>query len=250
MDRPAFILTVIFLIKLLQQAIPAVRKTSTWTHGATCVWHLCWALIKLQSRPAYLCSSCTSIHSSCSSIVKHSCPTILTMPITGGIGHSPSCMPYVPLAQCTPKKQVSGRKVLCSHIAPGRSSFLASWQDHPFQRCRLCYVSHFMNWAKAVLRRAGYSPVGPFLVPQSQCSLQGAVVLFLTLPLVGMAFRMGQDLGFQQDPLRWVLQDQNLATPADIEIRRRIYWGCYLADKYACMPFWTRFATSDMSVGL
>ncbi|OAL45864.1 PLP-dependent transferase [Pyrenochaeta sp. DS3sAY3a] len=48
----------------------------------------------------------------------------------------------------------------------------------------------------------------------------------------GMAFRMGQDLGFHQDPTRWVLQDRSIASAEDIEIRRRIYWGSYVADKF------------------
>lgn len=48
----------------------------------------------------------------------------------------------------------------------------------------------------------------------------------------GMAFRMGQDLGFHQDPMRWISQDRSIVTPEDIEIRRRIYWGSYVADKF------------------
>lgn len=51
--------------------------------------------------------------------------------------------------------------------------------------------------------------------------------------LVGMAFRMGQDLGFHQDPRRWEEHDQSISSATDIEIRRRVYWGCYIADKYA-----------------
>ncbi|KAF2019331.1 hypothetical protein BU24DRAFT_418931 [Aaosphaeria arxii CBS 175.79] len=47
----------------------------------------------------------------------------------------------------------------------------------------------------------------------------------------GMAFRMGQDIGFHQDPTRWILQDRSIVSPEDIEIRRRIYWGSYVADK-------------------
>jgi hypothetical protein len=48
---------------------------------------------------------------------------------------------------------------------------------------------------------------------------------------LGMAFRMAQDLGFLTDPKRWLLQDTSLATIEDIEIRRRLYWGCYTSDK-------------------
>ncbi|CAJ0544995.1 Ff.00g084950.m01.CDS01 [Fusarium sp. VM40] len=47
----------------------------------------------------------------------------------------------------------------------------------------------------------------------------------------GIAFRMAQDLGFQRDPKQWVSWDRSLATPEDIEIRRRIVWGCYTSDK-------------------
>ncbi|KAF6803265.1 transcription factor [Colletotrichum musicola] len=47
----------------------------------------------------------------------------------------------------------------------------------------------------------------------------------------GIAFRMAQDLGFQRDPKEWVQHDSSLATPEDVEIRRRIYWGCYISDK-------------------
>lgn len=42
---------------------------------------------------------------------------------------------------------------------------------------------------------------------------------------------MAQDLGFQRDPNHWVMQDVSINSPEDIEIRRRIYWGCYLSDK-------------------
>lgn len=42
---------------------------------------------------------------------------------------------------------------------------------------------------------------------------------------------MGQDLGFHQDPTRWISHDDSIITPEDIEIRRRIYWGSYVADK-------------------
>jgi hypothetical protein len=42
---------------------------------------------------------------------------------------------------------------------------------------------------------------------------------------------MAQDLGFQKDPKHWVQRDSSLVTPEDLEIRRRIYWGCYTSDK-------------------
>lgn len=49
--------------------------------------------------------------------------------------------------------------------------------------------------------------------------------------LPGIAFRMAQDLGFQKDPQQWIASDASLATSEDVEIRRRIYWGCYTSDK-------------------
>ncbi|PYH95055.1 hypothetical protein BO71DRAFT_440556 [Aspergillus ellipticus CBS 707.79] len=48
----------------------------------------------------------------------------------------------------------------------------------------------------------------------------------------GMAFRMGQDIGFHRDPTNWVSQDQSITTVQDVEIRRRIYCGCYVVDKF------------------
>lgn len=42
---------------------------------------------------------------------------------------------------------------------------------------------------------------------------------------------MAQGLGFQNDPTKWMAQESELLTPEDIEIRRRIYWGCYISDK-------------------
>lgn len=47
----------------------------------------------------------------------------------------------------------------------------------------------------------------------------------------GIAFRMAQDLGFQKDPKHWMSHDSSLATEEDLEIRRRIFWGCYSSDK-------------------
>lgn len=49
--------------------------------------------------------------------------------------------------------------------------------------------------------------------------------------LAGMAFRMGQDLGLQQDPRFLASQDSKIASEQDLQIRRRIYWGMYVADK-------------------
>ncbi|KAJ4199347.1 hypothetical protein NW759_016132 [Fusarium solani] len=49
--------------------------------------------------------------------------------------------------------------------------------------------------------------------------------------LSGIAFRMAQDLGFQKGPQQWIASDASLATSEDVELRRRIYWGCYTSDK-------------------
>ncbi|KAL0930093.1 transcription factor [Colletotrichum truncatum] len=47
----------------------------------------------------------------------------------------------------------------------------------------------------------------------------------------GIAFRMAQDLGMQRDPKQWKSHDVTLVTEEDMEIRRRIFWGCYTSDK-------------------
>lgn len=47
----------------------------------------------------------------------------------------------------------------------------------------------------------------------------------------GTAFRMSQDLGLQRDPKHWLGDDFTLPQSEDVEIRRRICWGCYNSDK-------------------
>lgn len=42
---------------------------------------------------------------------------------------------------------------------------------------------------------------------------------------------MAQELGFQKDPKSWIIHDVSITTLEDLEIRRRIYWGCYISDK-------------------
>ncbi|KAM6505526.1 hypothetical protein FSOLCH5_013702 [Fusarium solani] len=49
--------------------------------------------------------------------------------------------------------------------------------------------------------------------------------------LSGIGFRMAQDLGFQKGPQQLIASDASLATSEDVELRRRIYWGCYTSDK-------------------
>jgi hypothetical protein len=46
-----------------------------------------------------------------------------------------------------------------------------------------------------------------------------------------MAFRIGQELGLQQDPKFLMSQDSSIASDQDLVIRRRVYWGLYVADK-------------------
>ncbi|KAF3025591.1 hypothetical protein E8E14_012201 [Neopestalotiopsis sp. 37M] len=47
----------------------------------------------------------------------------------------------------------------------------------------------------------------------------------------GIAFRMAQDLGIPTDPRHQIAPDSSHISQEDIEIRRRIYWGCYISDK-------------------
>ncbi|MCJ1302433.1 hypothetical protein MMC08_005236 [Hypocenomyce scalaris] len=49
--------------------------------------------------------------------------------------------------------------------------------------------------------------------------------------LAGMAFRIGQELGLQQDPKFLISQDSSIASDQDLVIRRRVYWGLYVSDK-------------------
>lgn len=42
---------------------------------------------------------------------------------------------------------------------------------------------------------------------------------------------MAQDLGFQKDPATWAEHESLLNNHEDVEVRRRIYWGCYISDK-------------------
>lgn len=48
---------------------------------------------------------------------------------------------------------------------------------------------------------------------------------------------MAQDLGLQKDPETWASYDQSFNAREDIEIRRRIYWGCYISDKTISLIF-------------
>lgn len=56
----------------------------------------------------------------------------------------------------------------------------------------------------------------------------------------GLAIRVGYEMGFQLDPEVWITEDidaeskMNL-TKSELEIRSRIYWGCYIADHLICL---------------
>ncbi|WBW71129.1 DNA-binding transcription factor [Schizosaccharomyces osmophilus] len=50
--------------------------------------------------------------------------------------------------------------------------------------------------------------------------------------LSGLAFRMGQDLGFQLDPRKWFMNEIPVISAEDAAVRSRIYWGSYVADVF------------------
>ncbi|SCU96304.1 LAMI_0F06084g1_1 [Lachancea mirantina] len=53
----------------------------------------------------------------------------------------------------------------------------------------------------------------------------------------GLAIRVGYDMGFQLDPKVWITDDINTGklSESELEIRSRIYWGCYIADHFICL---------------
>ncbi|AAS52285.2 ADR365Wp [Eremothecium gossypii ATCC 10895] len=52
----------------------------------------------------------------------------------------------------------------------------------------------------------------------------------------GLAIRVGYDIGFQLDPKVWVTdEDSSALSESELEIRSRIYWGCYIADHLICL---------------
>ncbi|KAG2735133.1 hypothetical protein G9P44_001347 [Scheffersomyces stipitis] len=50
--------------------------------------------------------------------------------------------------------------------------------------------------------------------------------------LSGSAMRMGFDLGFQLNPEVWFVKSKEDLGPLDVDIRSRVYWGCYVADHF------------------
>ncbi|QLQ81698.1 hypothetical protein HG537_0F04590 [Torulaspora globosa] len=54
--------------------------------------------------------------------------------------------------------------------------------------------------------------------------------------LSGLAIRVGYEMGFQLDPQVWITaEDPVPLTKSELEIRSRIYWGCYVADHLICV---------------
>lgn len=55
----------------------------------------------------------------------------------------------------------------------------------------------------------------------------------------GLAIRVGYDIGFQLDPKVWITEDSTnenqTLSDSELEIRSRIYWGCYIADHFICL---------------
>ncbi|ETS83950.1 hypothetical protein PFICI_05826 [Pestalotiopsis fici W106-1] len=66
----------------------------------------------------------------------------------------------------------------------------------------------------------------------------------------GIAFRMAQDLGIQDDPSHYMAADKSTLSSEDIEIRRRIYWGCYISDKIISMMLGRPALLSDSDAGV
>ncbi|CCF58394.1 hypothetical protein KAFR_0E02410 [Kazachstania africana CBS 2517] len=63
----------------------------------------------------------------------------------------------------------------------------------------------------------------------------------------GLAMRVGHDMGFQLDPKDWYTDESSgKLTKSELEIRSRIYWGCYIADHFICLML-GRTATLSVS---
>lgn len=67
--------------------------------------------------------------------------------------------------------------------------------------------------------------------------------------LSGMAFRIGQEMGFELDPQHWKSSSAAVAgifSEYDLLLRRRIFWGCFLADRFISLILGRPF-TLDIS---
>ncbi|RLV90250.1 hypothetical protein JA1_004697 [Spathaspora sp. JA1] len=70
--------------------------------------------------------------------------------------------------------------------------------------------------------------------------------------LSGNAMRMGFDLGFQLNPQVWFVESKNKSlSNLDVDIRSRIYWGCYMADHFISLllgrPAVLKFSDASIS---
>lgn len=61
---------------------------------------------------------------------------------------------------------------------------------------------------------------------------------------------MAQDLGIQDDPSHCNPADHEALSLEDSEIRRRIYWGCYISDKIISMMLGRPALLSDADAGV
>lgn len=50
--------------------------------------------------------------------------------------------------------------------------------------------------------------------------------------LSGIGIRMGMDIGFHLEPSKWFIKNSSMLTSHDINVRRRVFWGCYMADHF------------------
>lgn len=56
---------------------------------------------------------------------------------------------------------------------------------------------------------------------------------------------MAQDLGLHEDPRFLVDEDKTISPVEDFHLRRRVYWGCYIADKHVHIQFYSPLTLTD-----
>ncbi|EMD37552.1 hypothetical protein CERSUDRAFT_114195 [Gelatoporia subvermispora B] len=52
---------------------------------------------------------------------------------------------------------------------------------------------------------------------------------------IGMAVRMAFDLGLNRNPEHWLVEDHQLFSPKQREMRYRVWWACCLAERYSSL---------------
>ncbi|KAI0656534.1 fungal-specific transcription factor domain-containing protein [Cubamyces menziesii] len=52
---------------------------------------------------------------------------------------------------------------------------------------------------------------------------------------IGMAIRMALDLGLNRNPEKWTHNGRQLFTQKEMDIRKRIWWACCIADKFSAL---------------